>query len=38
MLKLIGLGTVVYFGWVYGVIQTGMILVASVLTSIAGIA
>lgn len=37
MLKMIGLGTVVYFGWVYGIIQTAMVLFASVLTSVAAI-
>ena len=35
MLRLIGLGTVVYFGWTSGVIQFGLRVVANVLRFIA---
>lgn len=36
MLKLIGLVVVVYLGWITGIIQTTLLLVAGLLTVIAG--
>lgn len=37
MLKLIGLGFVVYVGWVTGFIQTLLLLAAGLLTYVAGL-
>lgn len=35
MLKLIGIGAVVYVGWVTGIIQATLILVAAALSTVA---
>lgn len=37
MLKLIGIGAVAYVGWITGVIQATLILIAAGLTTIAGL-
>jgi hypothetical protein len=37
MLKLIGIGAVVYVGWITGIIQASLILIAAGLTTIAAL-
>lgn len=37
MLKLIGAAAVIYLGWVYGIIQTALLVTAGLLTTVAGI-
>jgi hypothetical protein len=37
MFRLIGIAAVVYVGWITGIIQTGLILVAAGLTTVAGL-
>ena len=37
MLKLIGIAAVVYVGWITGIIQATLILVAAGLTTVAGL-
>jgi hypothetical protein len=37
MLQLIGFGTVVYLGWISGIIQAVLLVTAGLLTTIAGV-
>ncbi len=37
MLKLIGIGAVVYVGWVTGLIQATLIIIAAALTTVASL-
>ena len=37
MLKLIGIGAVLYVGWITGIIQAAMILTAAALTTVASL-
>lgn len=37
MLKMIGIGAVVYVGWVTGIIQATLLIVAAALTTVAGL-
>jgi hypothetical protein len=36
MLQLIGFGTVIYLGWISGLIQAMLLITAGVLTTVAG--
>ena len=37
MLKMIGIGAVVYVGWITGIIQATLIIVAAALTTVASL-
>jgi len=37
MFRLIGIAAVIYVGWITGIIQAGLILIAAGLTTVAGL-